>query len=171
MNKPIRVTQAKRFSEIEYISIAGLKARMGPAGLHVYAEHFVSAAKALPRSQVPFEPVHAYLVCHGIELALKTFLSIKGSAMIELANSSSGHKLEALLAKAQELKLSEFVPLTMEQLTSIRQASTYYAGKLFEYPALGEAMTGYPKMPAIDTLIEAATLMVESLRKPSLEAE
>jgi hypothetical protein len=169
--KPIRITQAKRYAEIEHISIVGIKARMGPIGLHVYSEHYLAGAQALPSAKTPFEPVRAYLICHSIELSLKTFLSIQGAAMIELAENSYGHNLQALLSRAEALNFSNLVPLTRQHLTAIQQASDYYAGKVFEYPAVGEAMSGYPKMPSIDILCNAAEILVESLHIPSREAE
>lgn len=71
------ISAAKQHAQIEQISIAGLTARMGPIGLHMYANSFLKAAQALPPPSVPFEPVRFFLVCRSIELVLKAFLSSK----------------------------------------------------------------------------------------------
>ena len=54
-----RISQAKQFARIERISVAGVTERMGPHGLHMYADAYLSAALALPQPNVPFEPVRA----------------------------------------------------------------------------------------------------------------
>jgi hypothetical protein len=79
--------------------------------------------------------------------------------------------LETLLRNADEKGLTPLVALTEAQRAAIRQASVYYEGKVFEYPAVGEAMSGYPDMPALSLLFEVAAVLVESLRKPCQEAK
>jgi hypothetical protein len=169
--KPTRLSAAKRNAQIERISILGITERMGPLGLHMYAHCFLTAARSLPAPTAPFEPARPYLVCHAIELGLKAFLSIRGAAMVDLADGSYGHNLQAILQKADENDLNTIVHFTDVHRAAIRLASTYYAGKVFEYPAVGEAMSGYPNMPPIDILFDAATVLVESLRQPSREAK
>ena len=169
--KPARVSAAKRFAQIERISIAGIAERMSPLARHMYAGAYLNAARSLPMPTVPFDPVRPFLVCHSIELALKAFLSLQGSAMLELADGSYGHNLERILQKADEKHLAASVTLTKTHRAEIRRASAYYSGKVFEYPAIGEAMSGYPSMPAIDSLFEAAGILAESLRQYCNEAE
>lgn len=167
-----RISKAKQFAQIENISILGIVTeRMGPLGLHFYANAYLDAARALPLSNVPFEPVRPYLVCHSIELALKAYLSLQGALMIDLAEGSYGHNLEAILQRADEKQLDLHVNFTKEQKEEIRKATLYYNGKVFEYPAIGEALSGYPNLPAIDTLIEVATILVDSLRQQCLNAK
>jgi hypothetical protein len=166
-----RVSTAKKFAQIERISICGITERMGPLGLHMYAKAYLEGAHALPPSSVPFEPVYPYLVCHSIELGLKAFLSLKDTTMLELADGSYGHNLEAILQKAEEKQLSKQVKLTTEHKAEVRKASLYYSGKVFEYPAVGEALSGYPSMPKIDILIQVAELLVNSLVKECQEAK
>ncbi len=165
-----RPSAAKRFAEVEQISVVGITARMGPLALQLYAEAFLQAAQALPKPEVPFEPVRPYLVCHAIELSLKAFLSIQGSEMLHLAGGQFGHKLAPLLTSALDGGLLDLAPLNREHLEAIRRAETYYAGKVFEYPAVGEALSAYPAMPPLDTLVEAAILLTNALAKPCREA-
>lgn len=169
--KPGRVSAAKRFAQVERISIFGITERMGPLGLHMYAERFLTAARSLPPGTVPFEPVRPYLVCHSIELGLKAFLSLQGAAMIELADGAYGHNLEAILQKADDKALSASVRLTAAQRSAIRLATVYYSGKVFEYPAVGESMSGYPSMPPLEAFLEAAGALVDSLRQQCREAK
>lgn len=138
---------------------------MGPHGLHMYADAYLSAALALPQPNVPFEPVRPYLVCHAIELALKAFLSCQGTKMVALAENPYAHSLDTLLTSALDANLTESIRLTDAQCEAIRRANTYYSGKLFEYPGIGEAMAAYPQMPPVDVLFEAALSLVESLRQ------
>lgn len=169
--KPVRLSAARRNAQIEQIKIAGIEERMGPLGLHMYAQSFLSAARSLPPPTVPFEPARLYLLCHAIELGLKAFLSLRGATMLTLADASNGHNLEAILQKAEKRDLKTTVPFTDGHRAAIRLASIYYAGKVFEYPAVGEAMSSYPSMPPIDIIFDAATVLVESLRQQCREAK
>lgn len=169
--RPRGPSTAKRFAEIEQISILGITERMGPLALELYAEMYLAAAEALPEPSVPFEPVRPYLVCHAIELALKAFLSLKGSAMVHLADGQFGHKLGVILKEAEAADLKALVPLTAVHRSAIASAESYYAGKVFEYPAVGEALSAYPSMPPLDALFAAAALLTKSLAKPCREAK
>jgi len=91
--------------------------------------------------------------------------------MKDLADAKYGHKLETLLKKAKEKNIQATIPFTDDHLDAILLASTYYAEKVFEYPAVGEAIRCFPKMPPIETLLDAAMILVESLRQPCLEAK
>jgi hypothetical protein len=169
--KPSRGSRAKQFAQIERISIAGITEGMGPLGLHTYAEAYLNAVRSLPLPSVPFEPVRPFLVCHSIELGLKAFLSLQGLTILEMADGPYGHNLESILQQAEGKNLAASVKLTKEQRAEIRSASRYYAGKVFEYPAVGEAISGYPGMPTIETLLEAATMLVDSLRQQCSDAK
>jgi hypothetical protein len=169
--RPGGPSTAKRFAEIEQISILGLTEGMGPLALELYAEMYLAAAEALPSPSVPFEPVRPYLVCHAIELALKAFLSLKGSAMVHLADGQFGHKLSVILNEAEAADLMALVPLSSVHRNAITSAESYYTGKVFEYPAVGEALSAYPSMPPLDALFEAAELLTKSLAKPCREAK
>lgn len=162
---------AKKFAEIEYISIIGIKERMAPLALHFYAEQYLAAAKALPVPDVPFEPVRPYLVCHSIELGFKAYLSLKGHQMVSLSEGPFGHKLNTILDEAVTKGLLELISLSKAHREAISAAETYYAGKVFEYPAVGEALSAYPNMPPLDTLFEVATLLISTLAQPCREAK
>ena len=82
-----------------------------------------------------------------------------------------GHNLETLLRNTDEKGFAALVTLTEAQRAAIRHASTYYEGKVFEYPAIGETLCAYPGMPALDVLYETAAILVNSLRELCREAE
>ena len=144
---------------------------MGPLGLQLYAEMYFAAARTLPTPEVPFDPVRPYLVCHAIELGLKAFLSLKGHQMVNLAEGQFGHKLGAILNEAESIGLLDLVPLTTAHREVIKRAEIYYAGKVFEYPAVGEAVSAYPDMPQLTELFDAAALLTSSLAQTCREAK
>jgi len=149
---------------------------MSPIGLHVYAAHFLDAAKAAPVSQqstparFPFAPARLFLVCHAIELLLKAFPSLKGNSLKSLASNKFGHDLEKLLQDAEECGLGELIQLTPPLVVEIRKASEYYAEKVFEYPALYEAVQAYPRLPDFEPLLEAADALLVALNEPCLNS-
>ncbi len=171
MPKSLRkLTLAKQFSAIESISVFGVSGGMGPIGLWTYAHAFEKSASVLSASAVPFEPVRYYLICHSIELALKAFLSLHGATMLELSENAFGHNLQKILEVAESKGLSADVALTPMHRAEIVSASAYYGGKVFEYPAVGEAMSGYPSLPQLEVLLDAGHVLVESLSKLCAEA-
>ena len=168
--KSQKPSHAKKFAAIEQVSILGVVGRMGPIGLWMYASSYVKAACALPAPSAGFEPVRYHLVCHGTELGLKALLSIHGATMLELAESAYGHNLQKILEAAKSRGLNNYVSLFLQHEQEITKAAKYYAGKLFEYPAVGEALQGYPELPDINVLLEAANLIVNGLETPCKEA-
>jgi hypothetical protein len=149
-----------------------LRSRMGPALLHAYARDFLEAADALapPPAGVRFSPARQFLACRTLELVLKAFLSLRGVAMADMLDSV-GHDLGRLLDRAESLGLAELVKLESPYVDEIRRASTYYAAKVFEYPALGETVRGYPNLPSSPVLLDAARILVTALQQPCIEAD
>jgi len=144
---------------------------MGPIGLWLYAKSFAHAAAALPESTAPYEPVRYYLVCHAIELGLKAYLSLHGATMLELSESAYGHNLETILTAAEAKGLKEQLHISEAHRVEICKAAIYYGGKVFEYPAIGEACVGYPSLPDLQVLLEFAGQLVESLAQQCREAQ
>jgi hypothetical protein len=163
---------AKKHAQIETISIAGITAPMGPAGLIFYSKSFLSAAKSITvSSEMDFMPARTYLVCHALELSLKAFLSLKGHSLAALADPAFGHDLGALLAEAEKHGLSDIAKLTASHQFQIQRASKYYLEKVFEYPAIGEMVTtNYGDRPSTDVLISGAEVLVAALYDPCFSA-
>jgi hypothetical protein len=162
---------ARRHAKIENLSIAGASGRFGPVGLILYADHFLSAAKTADNAPPPqlgglFVPARLFLACRTLELALKAFLSLKKCSLEELAGGVYGHDLESLMVEAEKRGLQALFKFEDRQQAEIVRASTYYFEKVFEYPALMEAVHGYPKLPDASLLIDAAEALVSALREP-----
>jgi hypothetical protein len=161
-----KIKGSKRHAEVEDLELAGLHVRMGPPGLIVYARHFLIAAKStlVPEDAPQFQLVRAFLAARAAELALKAFLSLKNIPLVNLAGGVYGHDLASLLIKSEELGLREVVQLTVRQREEILRAAPYYREKVLEYPSLTEMVRAYPRMPSAEFLLEAADVLVASLR-------
>lgn len=167
---PSRTTRAKKHTQVEKISIFGLTAFMSPVSLHFYASDFLRLAKAAPAVEAPFAPARLYLVCHAIELSMKAFLSIQGHSLEKLSGQPLAHNLENLLEEARKLSLEKMVPMEDRHIFQIKRASEYYGDKVFEYPAIYEAVRAYPQLPDIHVLLEVADALVTALAEPCLHA-
>jgi hypothetical protein len=164
--------KATKHSKIETLSLFGLRVSFGPVGLIVLAEHYAVAADVVRNSLVGqrWSPVEKFLACRSIELGLKAFLSLKGRALEELAGGLYGHDLENLLKQAEDEGLQEMTSLTTDERAAIHFAQKYYFDKVFEYPALAEALRAYPGDPADSHfLISAAERLVFELKQPCAE--
>ena len=101
--------------------------------------------------------------------SLKAYLSLFDMTMVELM--VNGHNLESILRVADEKLLSRIIDLSTEQRAAVCNATEYYNGKVFEYPAVGEALSGYPALPDFEMLMAAASMLVDSLAEPCKRAE
>jgi len=155
-------------NKIERISIAGATARLSPLALHKYAKDFLRAGISLEASCVPFSPVQYYLLARAVELALKAFLSANGITLKELAGY--GHSLVKLLRAAENRGITADVSLGSEHVEEIQRADNYYSEKVYEYPAIWEAIEGYPQNPNLVVLRSAAELLVIRLEALCLDA-
>ena len=161
-------SKARKHAEVERFELAGLKLHFSPAGLIIYAKHYLDAATTAADAQ--FNPARTFLACRSLELALKALLALRGIPLPRLLTGEYGHNLHQILAEAERKDLNEFVKLNGNQRAAIKRASDYYEEKVFEYPALAEAVHAYPKMPDTQILIEVAELLVTSLHRPCIEA-
>lgn len=159
-----------RHAEVEILDMFGLKVRFGPVGLIVMAEKYLFAAKTMAATpQEKWSPVEKFLACRSIELSLKAFLSMKGRRLVELAGGVFGHDLQNLLNEANGDGLAAIVDLTDDERAAIEFAHRYYLEKVFEYPALSEAVRAYPGDPVLQPLLGAAERLVAKLAKPCNE--
>jgi hypothetical protein len=162
-----KVTQ---HSKIEKLVFFGARVSFGPAGLILMAEKFLFAAKTMAAvPQQIWSPVERFLTCRSIELSLKAFLSMKGRPLTELAGGVYGHDLQNLLLQADADGLCAMVDLTDSERAAIDVAYRYYLDKVFEYPALTEAMQAYPGDPVLEPLLSAASHLVAKLLQPCIE--
>jgi hypothetical protein len=160
---------SRKNAKTEHASIFGMRVHFGPPGLIVYAEHFLAAAK-ISAMDIPFNPARMFLTCRTLELVFKAFLSLKGYSLEMLAGGPYAHDLENLLLEAEKHNLHQLVTLGGSHRFQIIRASGYYYEKVFEYPAIAEALGGYPDLPDADELLSAADALLSALREPCLSA-
>ena len=94
-----------------------------------------------------------------MELALKAFLSANGITLKELAGRKYGHSLGSkhVEIRGDAAKFGGTKKLHNEE---IARADKYYSEKVFEYPAISEAIKAYPRKPNLAVLCSAAKLLV-----------
>lgn len=160
---------AKIHAAIENISIAGINIKMGPLGLHFYAEHYLNAAKSI-NDGTGFNPAKYYLACHALECVLKAYLSLKGHSLISLSGSNFGHDLSKLLAQAEKDSLTKIIELSESEKFQINRAGKYYGEKVFEYPTIGETVSAYQHLPDLPILMTLTDRMVDMLSEPCVNA-
>jgi hypothetical protein len=148
--------------------VGGVKSRLGPASLYAHAADFLRAAKMAGSGDKSFTPARFYLVCHALELGLRAYLSLGSRSLEELPRRPTGHDLGKLLSKAQSLSLGHLIRFRAREVSEIRKASLYYARQVFEYPALAEALRGYPKKPRFQVLLTAAESLISAIREVCL---
>lgn len=152
-------------------SAVGPNSRLGLASYCVYATDFFRAARsASATSGAGFSPARLFLVCHALELTLKAYRGLRGQRPDETATAGIKPDLGRLLTTADSFELSELVRLTPEQRVQIRKAALYYSEGVFEYPALAEALRGYPQAPDVNVLLCALAEMVAAVCDASLAA-
>jgi hypothetical protein len=159
----------------ERITIAGATSQIGPLALWMLAADFHASAELVARNSASdgkWRPSEKFLACRAVELLLKAFLSLKGYPLMQLSGGVYGHDLQNLLEQADAHGLAEMVPLSAEERWAMECAATYYRNKVFEYPALVEAVRGYGGDPSsIDCLLNAGKRLIDSLRDPALSYE
>jgi len=137
----------------------------------MYAFDFLRAAKrASAKAGNAFSPAQLYLTCHGLDLALKAYLELRGQRADDSGTTMSRADLGRLLTKADACGLSELVRLTPHERMEMQKAALYYSEAVLEYPALAEALRGYPQAPDSSALLGTLTSIVLALREASVVA-
>jgi len=96
-----------------------------------YAADFLRAAKEFRAPPNRFSPVPHYLVCHSIELSLKSFLITVGFSRKD--RRQLGHDLAKALNKAEQHGIEEYVGITPDDRDLLQKANTIYMKKELEY--------------------------------------
>jgi len=142
-----------------------LDKRTTPQGLLRYAQDYyrgfeiihTQAPKGMEMYQVKF-----FLLCHSMELAMKSLLRLKGYSRKQLMNDF-GHDLVKIL---QELGANEII-FDKKSYVVVSMANQLYKTKQFEY-----FQTGYKELPAITDLASTShlfiTKMLYRLQNPGL---
>jgi hypothetical protein len=165
---PAQNRRAKPPPRGERASRIEVRSRFEAASVYAYAADFLQAAKSIRSANRSFRPARLYLVCHSLELGLRAFVSLSARSLDDTGRRASGHDLTRLLSKAQSLGLDRLIRFRVKEVNEIRKASLYYERKVFEYPALAEALRGYPKRPNFKALLTAAEELIAAIREPCL---
>ena len=128
-----------------------------------YAFDFLKAAKSHRASTSDFKPAQLYLACHALELALKTYLALQGWPTATRERTTSRVDLLSLLAQADSHGLDKLVRLSPQQHAEIKKAAAYYSAMVLEYPALVEAVRGYPQRPDADSLMTLSNKVLSAI--------
>jgi len=136
-------------------------ARLSPVILADQAGEFLIAAQRVFELAKPLKvSIPAYfLAARSIELALKSFLVLKGHSVGQLKNIS--HNLERALEEATALGLHSVLAPSAEQVTAIQMVNAYYNSKDLEY-----LTTGFKSYPDRKVLLAVAQETLEALKAP-----
>lgn len=113
-----------------------IEERITPLGFLALAkEYYLSflVVKEKYPQIVPQLHTKYFLICHCIELIMKTELRIKGISAKELKSSLFGHDFNKLLSRLNELD----IVIDKQSTTQLMLINEYYKTKQFEYPLIG----------------------------------
>ncbi|MEK7881028.1 MAG: hypothetical protein AAB210_03935 [Deltaproteobacteria bacterium] len=130
--------------------------RTNSMGLWRYSKEFYAAADIIIKSEPNsgISTVAYYLICHSLELSMKSFLRGKG-ASLDLLRCKLGHDLAKLLKKVEKSNIGKFVEITDVDRQAIKVINPYYKNKEFEY-----ITTGCKTFPEIDLLVAFADKLI-----------
>lgn len=165
-----RVSRARTHTRIELLDLFGARSKLSTVGLWLYGQDLLSLLQEAGPGAAPYSSARFFAVTRSIELFLKAFLSAKGRSLVDLSSTALAHDLERLLDLALSMGLGQIVSLDQEQQVAIRKANKYYVEKVFEYPAVLEAIKGYKQLPEFATLLAAAKLMSKGVEPLALAA-
>lgn len=131
--------------------------------LRHYAGDFLAAAKDFEPPVNRFSPVPYYLICHSIELSLKSFLFSVGFNKADRRRLN--HDLERALRSAEDNGLSTHLQPTAYDRELIRKANRLYAKKEFEYFESLETIYD-PHDFELDALASFALKLFEAIEAP-----
>lgn len=138
-------------------------ARVDGYWLRHYAGDFLAAAKDFKPPANRFSPVPYYLICHSIELSIKSFLFTAGFKKAE--RRKLNHDLEKALQAAENKGLSRHIQLTADERGLLSKANRLYPKKEFEYFESLETIYD-PHDFELDALASLALKLFEAIEAP-----
>jgi hypothetical protein len=131
--------------------------KLPPEPFHNWATQFLNCSRDLtPPPPDEFSPVSYYLLCHAIELEIKSRLS-KTIDWKRLKKEYCHDLIKAYNA----LNLSDQI-LSDEDKDVLKKTNVIYKGKGFEYIIPINAVTGYRKCPKLELLDSIASKLIET---------
>ena len=138
-------------------------ANLGGYWFRHYATDFLAAAQAFEAPKNRFSPVRYYLICHSIELSLKSFLLTVGFKKDNLQNLN--HDLNKALKKAVDKGLSTHLEITSNDREALKKANKLYSIKEFEYFEKLETIYD-PHDFDLDALASFAQRLLDAIEAP-----
>jgi len=99
--------------------------------LRLYAGDFLAAAKVFEPPKNRFSAVPYYLICHSIELSLKSFLFSAGFNKVD--RKKLNHDLLKALRSAEDNGINAHIEITANDRVVLCKANRLYTKKEFEY--------------------------------------
>lgn len=130
---------ASRMEDIEY--------RTTPRGMLYWSKEFFEAYKVIRKEKSHFIALYQvkfFLLCHAVELLLKSYLQMKGYKVVELRKKRVGHNLSRLIEMVLEKKE---ISISKKDHSLLCIVSESYSQKEFEY-----FERGYKEIEDIDRL-------------------
>ena len=162
------------------IVLPGLATNLTCYGFHLWAEDFLTAAKAYaPVARQGSFTAH-FLCCQSVELSLKAFLSLKGVSRDDLRKKPYGHNMLELFREARARHVEELVLVDPGDESIVQAATSWYDSlqrgprtvrKRLQYFDVMDALTGFrgaPELAALEGL--ADRLQSSRLRDAVLNA-
>jgi hypothetical protein len=131
--------------------------------LRHYAGDFLAAAREFKPPENRFSPVPYYLICHSIELSLKSFLFTAGYN--KAGRRKLNHDLEKAFRSAEENGLGSHLQITANDRVLLQSANKLYPKKEFEYFESLETVYD-PHDFQIDALASFALKLFEAIEIP-----
>ena len=145
------------------LQVSDVVIRVDAYWMRHYAADFLTAAKHFVPPTTRFSPVPHYLICHSIELSLKSFLFTVGFKRAD--RKRLNHNLEEALKAAELHGLCEYVDVTAHDRDQLRKANKLYSKKEFEYFESLETIYD-PLDFDLNTLLSFANKVYEGIEDP-----
>lgn len=118
-------------SEIHKLQAENIEVRVDGYWLRHYAADFLGAANTFEAPRSRFSPIPCYLICHSIELSLKSFLFTAGFKKKD--RKRLNHDLVRALNAAEDNGLVNYIEIPSIERDAIYKANELYSKKEFEY--------------------------------------
>jgi len=116
---------------VHALTAENIEIRVDGYWLRHYATDFLSAAKSFKVPENRFSPIPYYLICHSIELSLKSFMFTAGFKQKD--RKKLNHDLEKALKAAEDNGLGVHLEITQIERETLQKANELYPKKEFEY--------------------------------------
>ena len=116
---------------VHALKAENIEIRVDGYWLRHYATDFLSAAKSFEVPENRFSPIPYYLICHSIELSLKSFLFTAGFKKKD--RKKLNHDLVKALKVAEENGLNTHLEIETNERGALEKANRLYPKKEFEY--------------------------------------